>query len=107
LKRIWFSRLWGTKVILEERAYPESNRRAGKGMSAFGIVWSAACSVFFVYCGWLLTFRTSTVVRRAYSKYRCNFFLKPWYSIFMRCIGIFIWVWTALIDYVVLTQILH
>jgi hypothetical protein len=73
-------------------------------MSAFGITWCAAVSLFFVYCGWLLTFRTSTIVRRAYSQYHCNFFMKPWYSIFMRCIGIFIWACAALVDYVLLTQ---
>ncbi len=73
-------------------------------MRAFGIGWPVAVSLFLGYCGWLLTFRTSTVVRRAHSQYHCNFFLKPWYSIFMRCIGIFIWLLTALTDYVLLMQ---
>lgn len=73
-------------------------------MRAFGIVWPVAVSLFLGYCGWLLTFRTSTVVRRAHSQYHCNFILKPCYSIFMRCIGIFIGLLTALIDYMLLTQ---
>ena len=68
-------------------------------MTAFGIVWCAVVSLFFGYCGWLLIFRTSTIVRRAHSQYGCNFFLKPWYSIFMRCIGIFFWMMAALVDY--------
>jgi len=72
-------------------------------MSAFSIVWYAVVGLFLAYCGWLLIFRTSTIVRRAHSQYHCNFFLKPWYSIFMRCIGIFIWLLTALTYYSVLT----
>ena len=73
-------------------------------MSAFSIVWYVAVSLLFGYCGWLLIFRTSTIVRRAHGTYGYELFLKPWYSIFMRCIGIFIWLLTALIDYVLLTQ---
>jgi hypothetical protein len=72
-------------------------------MRAFSIVGYAAVSLFLAYCGWLLIFRTSTIVRRAHSQYHCNFFLKPWYSIFMRCIGIVIWLLTALTDYALLT----
>jgi hypothetical protein len=72
-------------------------------MRAFSIVWYLAVSLFLAYGGWLLIFRTSTIVRRAHSQYHCNFFLKPWYSIFMRCIGIFIWLLTALTDYALLT----
>jgi hypothetical protein len=72
-------------------------------MRAFSIVWYVAVSLFLAYCGWLLIFRTSTIVRRAHSQCHCNFFLKPWCSIFMRCIGIFIWLLTALTDYALLT----
>jgi hypothetical protein len=71
-------------------------------MRAFSIVYHVAISLFLAYCGWLLIFRTSTIVRRAHSQYQYNFFLKPWYSIFMRCIGIFIWLLTALTDYALL-----
>jgi hypothetical protein len=73
-------------------------------MRAFIIVWYLAVSLFLGYGGWVLTFRTSTVVRRAHSQYHRDFFLKPWYSIFMRCIGIFIWLLAALSDYALLTQ---
>ena len=72
-------------------------------MDTFSIVWCVAVSLFFGYCGWLLIFRTSTIVRRAHSQYGCNFFLKPWYSIFMRCTGIFFWLATALIYVALLT----
>ena len=43
-------------------------------MGAFSIAWYVAEGLFLVYCGWLLTFRTSTIVRRAHSKYQRNFF---------------------------------
>ncbi len=72
-------------------------------MRVFSIVWYVAVSLFLGYCGWLLIFRTSTIVRRAHSQYHYNFFLKPWYSIFMRCIGIFICLLTAITDYALLT----
>jgi len=62
-----------------------------------------AVSLFLAYGGWLLIFRTSTIVRRAHSQYHYNFFLKPWYSMFMRCIGIFIWLLTVLANYALLT----
>jgi hypothetical protein len=71
-------------------------------MRAFSIVWYVAVSLFLAYGGWLLIFRTSTIVRRAHCQYHCNFFLKPWYSILMRCIGVFIWLLTALTDYALL-----
>jgi hypothetical protein len=73
-------------------------------MRAFSIVWYVAVSLFLAYCGWLLTFRTNRMVRRAHSQYHYNFFLKPSYSILMRCLGIFIWLLTALADYALLTQ---
>ena len=74
-------------------------------MTAFAIIWYVAVSLFLGYGGWLLIFRTNTIVRRAHRMYGCNFFLKPWYSIFMRCIGMFILLLTALADYVLLTHI--
>jgi len=71
-------------------------------MRSFSIVWYLAVSLFLIYCGWLLIFRTSTIVGRAHGIYKYGFFLKPWYAIFMRCIGIFIWLLTALTGYALL-----
>jgi len=68
------------------------------------IVLYVACTLFFYYCGWLLTFRTSPIVKRAHSQYHCNFFLKPWYSTLMRFIGIFIWMGAGLIDWMLVTR---
>jgi hypothetical protein len=63
------------------------------------LVLFVAESLFLGYCGWLLIFRKSTIVGRAHNIYGCKFFLKPWYSIFMRCMGIFIWLLGAVASY--------
>jgi len=76
-------------------------------MSAFGTIWSVVVSLFLGYCGWLLIFRTSTIFSRARRTYGYNFFLKPWYSMFMRCIGIFILILTALTDCLLVRLISH
>ena len=76
-------------------------------MTAFRFVLFVAESLFLGYCGWLLTFRTSTIVRRAHSTYGYSIFLKPWYSTFMRCIGIFIWLLAILANYALLTSGSH
>ena len=67
------------------------------------LVLFVAESLFLGYCGWLLIFRTSTIVGRAHKTYGYKFFLKPWYSTFMRCIGIFIWLLAAVAGYAMLT----
>jgi|GEM_PF-4942853 len=66
------------------------------------LVLFVAESLFLGYGGWLLIFRTSTIVRRAHSTYGYKFFLKPWYSIFMRSIGIFIWLLAAVAGFAML-----
>lgn len=63
--------------------------------------------LFLGYCGWLLIFRTGAIASRAHSKYGYEFFLKPWYSIFMRSIGFFIWSLAALAGYALLMIGLH
>jgi len=65
----------------------------------FSIIYYAAASLLLGYCGWLLIFRTDTIVSRAHRQYGYKFFLRPWYSILMRCIGIFIVLLAALTDY--------
>jgi hypothetical protein len=71
------------------------------------LILFVAESLFLGYGGWLLIFRTSTIVRRAHNTYGYKFFLKPWYSIFMRSIGIFIWLLAALADYALLMMGSH
>ena len=72
-------------------------------MRVFGIFLNVAASLLLVHCGWLLTFRTTTVANRSHSQYRCDFFLKPWYLMLLRCAGVLIWLLTALADYALLT----
>jgi hypothetical protein len=72
-------------------------------MTTFGIVLNVAANLLVAYYGWLFIFRARVVVRQAHSKYRWNFFLKPWYSIFLRCIGLFVLLLIAVTDYALLT----
>jgi hypothetical protein len=68
-------------------------------MTTFGGIWFVVVSTFLGYCGFLLIFTTSSIVARAKKKYGYNFFLRPWYSILMRCIGLFIWLLMGLAAY--------
>jgi hypothetical protein len=68
-------------------------------MSVFGMIVNVLASLLGCYGGWLLIFRTSTITSRAHRVYGFNFFLKPWYSIFVRCMGILVLLLIALSDY--------
>jgi len=83
-------------------------------MTAAGAISIALLAVFFTCCGWLCVFKTSMVVRwgresyskspRLFQRYPfASIVLKPWYPIYIRCAGIFIWLWaTGFIVFVVL-----
>jgi hypothetical protein len=68
----------------------------------------------FVACGWLGIFRTGTLVnwgRKNYAKSKfvraypfASMVLKPWYPYYIRCAGIFIWLWALIVGYLVLTH---
>ena len=57
--------------------------------------------------GWFLIFRTSTAVRWAQNNYKNNklarwwpfssMVLMPWYPTYLRCMGIFSWLFSALV----------
>jgi hypothetical protein len=69
-------------------------------MSLFGtILYYVSANLLGCYFGWLTIFRTSTTASRAYSKYGFNFFLKPWYSIFPRCMGVLVLLLMAVSDF--------
>ena len=69
-------------------------------MSLIGtILYYVSANLLGCYFGWLTIFRTSTTASRAYSKYGFKFFLKPWYSIFLRCMGILVLLLMAVSDY--------
>ena len=70
-------------------------------------------SVLFYVCGAVCVFKTSTLVDWAQRNYRkssklaqsypfAGVVLKPWYPIYIRGAGIFIWLWALAIDYLVL-----
>ncbi len=69
-------------------------------MSLIGtILYYVSANLLGCYFGWLTIFRTSTTASRAYSKYGFKFFLQPWYSIFLRCMGILVLLLIAVSDY--------
>ena len=69
-------------------------------MSVFGtILFYVSANLLGCYFGWLTIFRTRTTASRTYRKYGFNFFLKPWYSIFLRCAGIIVLLLMAVSDY--------
>jgi hypothetical protein len=87
-------------------------QRTGWSMTAFGVIWFSIFILGFAVCGWLCVFRTSMLVewgRRNYAKSRIvraypfsNMVLKPWYPTYIRCAGVFIWLWAIAIVYAVL-----
>jgi hypothetical protein len=69
-------------------------------MSVIGtILFYVSVNLLGCYFGWLTISRTSTKASRAYSKYGFNFFLKPWYSILLRCAGIIVLLLMAVSDF--------
>jgi hypothetical protein len=82
-------------------------------MPTFKTFWLVAISVVFYGYGWFCIFRTQRVVnyaRRNYTKSKlmqvypfAGYVMKPSYPIYIRIAGIFLWVWIAVVDYLVLT----
>ena len=74
-------------------------------------------SVFFYVCGGLCIFKTKMLVARAQKSYANSKLLqnypfssmvtKPWYPAFIRCAGVFIWLWALAFDCLVLFLGLH
>jgi hypothetical protein len=83
-------------------------------MTAFSKVWLLIMIVVFAVCGWLGVFRTSMVVgwgRNNYAKSKLvraypfsGMVLKSWYPTYIRCAGIFIWLWELAIIYLVVSH---
>jgi hypothetical protein len=84
-------------------------------MTTFGIVWLVVMSLGFAVCGWLCVLKTSVLVgwgRKNYGKSRfvqssplSSIVLKRSYPVYIRCAGIFIWLWDLAIIYAVV--VLH
>jgi len=86
-------------------------------ITPFGIVWVVAMSIGFGIAGWFCIFRTEALVRygrRNYEKSRfiraypfSNIVQKDWYPKYLRCAGVFLWVWALLVDCLVLFRRFH
>jgi hypothetical protein len=80
-------------------------------MTTFGIVWLVVMVLIFAVCGWLCVFKTNMLVtwgRGNYEKSKfvraypfSNMVMKPWYPVYNRAAGIFIWLWALAITYLV------
>ena len=81
-------------------------------MTTSGAIAVAAMSVFFYVGGSLCIFKTKLLVawgERSYAKSKfvrsyplSSMVTKPWYPVYIRCAGVFIWLWALTIDYLVL-----
>jgi cbb3-type cytochrome oxidase subunit 3 len=81
-------------------------------MPTFKTFWFAIISVGCYISGWFFVFRTEKMVamgRRNYSNKLiqanpfADFVMKPSYPTYIRTAGIFLWVWTAALDYLLIT----
>jgi hypothetical protein len=81
-------------------------------MTTSGTIALAVMSVVFYVCGSLCIFKTKMLVgwgQRSYAKSGLvrsypfsNMVTKSWYPVYIRCGGVFIWLWALTIDYLVL-----
>jgi hypothetical protein len=80
-------------------------------MTPFGVIWLVIMSGVFAVCGWFCVFRTNMLVtwgRKNYEKSKfvqaypfSNVVQKSWYPTYIRCAGIFIWLWALAILFLV------
>jgi hypothetical protein len=81
-------------------------------MTTFGAISFTVLVLGFMVCGWFCVFRTNVLVawgRKNYEKSKLvqaypfsNLVLKPWYPTYIRCAGIFIWLWALGLVYLVI-----
>jgi hypothetical protein len=82
-----------------------------------GAIGLAVMSAVFYICGGLCIFKTKMLVgwgQRSYAKSKfvqgypfSSMVTKSWYPVYIRCAGVFIWVWALAIDYLVLFRGFH
>jgi hypothetical protein len=80
-------------------------------MTLLGMIWLVTVISVFAVCGWFCVFRTETLVTRGRKNYEENKLVqarpfshmmqKPWYPTFIRCAGIFLWLWALAILFLV------
>ncbi|MGA9967015.1 MAG: hypothetical protein WBQ10_17590 [Terriglobales bacterium] len=86
-------------------------------MTTSGAIALAVLSVVFYVCGGLCLFKTKMLVawgQKNYAKSKLvrgyplsSMVTKPWYPAYIRCAGVFIWLWALTIDYLVLFRGFH
>jgi hypothetical protein len=86
-------------------------------VTTFQFAWTVAIIIGFGYCGWLCLFRTNKVVgwgRKNYARSKfaqslptASLVTKPWYPIYIRCAGVFIWLWAVFVFFVIAFHRIH
>ena len=86
-------------------------------MTTSGAITLAVMSVVFYVCGGLCIFKTKMLVAWGQRSYAKNKFVqsyplstmvtKSWYPVYIRCAGVFIWLWAFMLDYLVLFRGFH
>jgi hypothetical protein len=82
-------------------------------MPTANVIGLVVLSLGFYVCGGLCIFKTKMLVAWAQKSYTnsgkfvraypfSNIVMKSWYPVYIRCAGIFIWLWALGIDYLVL-----
>jgi hypothetical protein len=82
-------------------------------MATANIIALAFVSLGFYVAGGLCIFKTKMLVGWAQRRYAnsgefvraypfSNIVMKSWYPVYIRCAGIFIWLWVLAIDYLVM-----
>ena len=80
-------------------------------MTTSKAIWFVIVVLGFAVCGWLCVFRTNMLVmwgRKNYAKSKfvqaypfSSMVMKPGYPTYIRCMGIFIWLWALAMIYLV------
>jgi hypothetical protein len=78
-------------------------------MTTFGIGWLVVMLLMFAVCGWFCVFKTNMLVRWGRKNAKRSFAwspfssvpMKPGYPTYIRCAGIFLWLWAVGIIYAV------
>ena len=81
-------------------------------MTTSEAIWLAFGTLVFYVCGGLCIFKTKMLVswgRESYAKSKfvrsypfSNMVTKAWYPVYIRCAGVFIWLWALAFDCLVL-----
>ena len=87
-------------------------------MTVWGVFATFVAAMRCVLCGWFCLFRTETIA--GWLRANCNkrrlvraypfssLVLKPWYPTYLRCMGVFIWLFAVVfVSVLILTGVHH